>query len=97
MIVNVRCYTCGSTIGDKWRLYQILVQFYKQKTYEKKKSSEAQDRENFVGIRCIDRLLDSDDSFAKDSPMYLALQDLRIENICCRNIILTTFEQQDEF
>lgn len=75
MIIPVRCFTCGTVLGDKWIPYITNVQ------EEKNKSNEELDDE--PGTTYIDL------SNPKKSIEGRVLDELGLHKYCCRRMMIS--------
>jgi len=75
MIIPVRCFTCGSVLGDKWIPYITTVQ------EEKNKSNEIlEDEHTTTYINLKD---------PKKSIEGLVLDEMNIHKYCCRRMMIS--------
>lgn len=96
MIVNIRCFTCGSVISDKWNLYNVLVDIYREEdSIDDDRKQEVQLRESCISKSFIDTFHRGDK--IRPSAECKALHLLGIEEICCRRMFLTTVTLIEEY
>jgi DNA-directed RNA polymerase subunit N (RpoN/RPB10) len=77
MIIPIRCFTCGTVIGDKW------IPFIETVLEEKKKSTEEVATE--LDIDYIDL---NDEGRIKKSIEGKVLDKLNMHKYCCRRMFL---------
>ena len=73
MIIPVKCFTCGTVLADKYRYYQVKVK-------EAKLSNDKLKKVNFIYLT---------DEHTDKGPEGKALDDLDLNNLCCRRHMLT--------
>jgi DNA-directed RNA polymerase subunit N (RpoN/RPB10) len=96
MIVNIRCFTCGSVISDKWNLFNVLVDIYREEdSIDDDRKHEVQLRESCISKPFIDSFLRGDK--IQPSAECKALQLLGIKEMCCRRMFLTTVTLIEEY
>jgi len=74
MIIPIRCFTCGSVLGDKWIPYVTTV------TEEKNKSSDTVDQESttYIDLKKPEKSIEG-----------LVLDELGIHKYCCRRMMIS--------
>ena len=74
MIIPVRCFTCGSVLGDKWIPYVTTV------TEEKNKSSDQLDSESttYIDLKKPEKSIEG-----------LVLDEMGIHKYCCRRMMIS--------
>jgi DNA-directed RNA polymerase subunit N (RpoN/RPB10) len=74
MIIPIRCFTCGSVLGDKWIPYVTTV------TEEKNKSSDTVDHESttYIDLKKPEKSIEG-----------LVLDELGIHKYCCRRMMIS--------
>lgn len=74
MIIPIRCFTCGSVLGDKWIPYVTTV------TEEKNKSSDIVDHESttYIDLKKPEKSIEG-----------LVLDELGIHKYCCRRMMIS--------
>ena len=77
MLIPVRCFTCGTPIGDKWKLF--IEEMNVRKTNSKDKSTAQLDIE-YIDIK--------DDGSIKKSVEGEILDELELHKYCCRRMFL---------
>ena len=75
MIIPVKCFTCGMVLADRYRAYLLLVN-------QKKLNNGSKDGE-------IDKVLYLTSQNQEKTAEGEALDELKIEKICCRRHFLT--------
>ena len=75
MIIPVKCFTCGMVLSDRYRAYLLLVN-------QKKLNNGSKDGE-------IDKVLYLTSQNQEKTAEGEALDELKIEKICCRRHFLT--------
>ena len=96
MIINIRCFTCGSVISDKWILYKTLTDIYREEDgLDDDRKLEVQVRETCISKSFIDSFHKGD--LIRASPENRALETLGIREICCRRMFLTTVTLIEEY
>ena len=89
MIIPVRCFTCGHTIGDMWEYYVkrsneiIEKQKQKQKQKQNKKDSEDEAKKSVDGD-CPASLKYFDSLHTGE-----ILDELQLRRMCCRRMLVT--------
>lgn len=77
MLIPVRCFTCGTPVGDKWKF------FVKEMNSKKNGSNEKVNSE--LDIEYIDI---KDDGSIKKSIEGEILDELELHKYCCRRMFL---------
>ena len=77
MLIPVRCFTCGTPVGDKWKF------FVKEMNAKKNGSNEKVNSE--LDIEYIDI---KDDGSIKKSIEGEILDELELHKYCCRRMFL---------
>jgi DNA-directed RNA polymerase subunit N (RpoN/RPB10) len=77
MLIPVRCFTCGTPVGDKWKF------FVKEMNAKKNGSNEKVNSE--LDIEYIDI---KDDGSIKKSVEGEILDELELHKYCCRRMFL---------
>jgi DNA-directed RNA polymerase subunit N (RpoN/RPB10) len=96
MIVNIRCFTCGSVISDKWNIYNVLVDIYREEdNLDDHRKHEVQVRERCISKSFIDTIKNGET--ITPSPENKALETLGIREMCCRRMFLTTVTLIEEY
>lgn len=96
MIVNIRCFTCGSVISDKWNLYKVLVDVYREEdAVHDDRKQDVQLRESCISKSFIDTLQRGET--IRPSAESKALQLVGIQEMCCRRMFLTTVTLIEEY
>ena len=77
MIIPVKCFTCGSLVSDKWRVF--ISETTERKNLSKEKISSDLDIE-YINI--------TDDGSIKKSIEGEVLDELGVHKYCCRRMFL---------
>lgn len=82
MIIPVKCVSCGNVIGNKYRWY--LEQVRKRKI-QKGSENEGKSKLNVDTVIYYNKNTDT----TKETPECEVMNDLKLDNMCCRRIFLT--------
>ena len=77
MIIQVKCFTCGNVIANKYRYYQEQV---RKKKLAKKNNGESID---------VDKVLYLTKEFSDKTAEGEVLDELNMKKMCCRRHFLT--------
>jgi DNA-directed RNA polymerase subunit N len=78
MIIPVRCFTCGSVLGDKWIPYITHVQEEKNKINESSKSSSNEPTTTYIDLNNPHKSVEGK-----------ILDEMDIHKYCCRRMMIS--------
>jgi len=77
MLIPVRCFTCGNTLGDKWIPYITEVQ--------KRKNSSNETMDDTLDLKYIDVTQKNQEKSIEGQ----VLDDMNLHKYCCRRMMLS--------
>ena len=75
MIIPIRCFTCGSVLGDKWIPYITVVQEEKNKSNEK---LEDEPTTTYIDLKNPKKSIEGE-----------VLDEMGIHKYCCRRMMIS--------
>jgi len=78
MIIPVRCFTCGSVLGDKWIPYITTVQEEKNKINEPTDKSSNEPSSTYIDLKNPHKSIEGK-----------ILDEMGIHKYCCRRMMIS--------
>ena len=88
MIIPVRCYTCGKLLADKYEYYK--------KELTRKKLAIKSDKSGNSDPNKDPLMIDISVEDVKMTPAGEIMDELGLDRICCRKVMLTSIDIIDE-
>jgi DNA-directed RNA polymerase subunit N len=88
MIIPVRCYTCGKLLADKYEYYK--------KELTRKKLAIKNDKSGNIDPNKDPLMIDISVDDVKETIAGELMDELGLDRICCRKVILTSIDIIDE-
>lgn len=85
MLIPIKCYTCGKILADKYL-------YYKKELIRKELAFKADEKNKNKDPSMIDISLDD----VKMAPAGEIMDELGLERICCRKVMMTSIDIIDE-
>ena len=85
MLIPIKCYTCGKILADKYL-------YYKKELIRKELAFKADEKNKNKDPSMIDISVDD----VKMAPAGEIMDELGLERICCRKVLMTSIDIIDE-